>query len=88
LNNARDWRRIRLSEAMEKPMTTVAVDEIKLKRLLKSAIVEVLEERQDLVREAVAEALEEGGLRRAIHEGMRTPTTSRATVFQILKRAK
>ncbi len=75
-------------EATENPMTTAAINETKLKRLLKSAIVEVFEERQDLVRDAVAGAMEDGGLRRAIREGMRTPAVSRASVFQLLKRAK
>jgi hypothetical protein len=69
-------------------MATGVIDDAKLKRLLKSALVELLDERQDLMRDAVAEALEDVGLRRAIHEGMRTPAVSRARVFQFLKRAK
>jgi len=37
-------------------------DEAKLKELLKSAVVEVLEERRDLVRKAVTEAIEDMGI--------------------------
>ena len=69
-------------------MTTAIVEETNLKRLLKAAIVEVFEERGDLLREAMAEAIEDGGMRRAIQAGERTPTVSRDKVFQILKRAK
>lgn len=65
-------------------MTTVSVDEAQLKALLKAAIVEVLEERRDLVRDAIEEALEDVGLAHAIAEGEQTGTVDRETIFTIL----
>jgi ribosomal protein L12E/L44/L45/RPP1/RPP2 len=56
----------------------------KLKALLKSAIVEVLEERQDLLQDAVAAALEDVGMARAIAQGEQSPHVSRADVFSSL----
>jgi len=61
-------------------------DEAKLKKLVKAAMVEVLEERRDLVRDALAEAVENLGLVRAIREGSRTGAVSRDEVFQILRK--
>ncbi|HEV3469395.1 MAG TPA: hypothetical protein VG148_08760 [Pyrinomonadaceae bacterium] len=46
--------------------TSTATDDERLKRLLKAAIIEVLEERRDLVRDVVGEALEDVALARAI----------------------
>jgi hypothetical protein len=48
---------------------THLVDEERLKELLKSALVEVLEERKDLVSDVIEEALEDVALIRAIEEG-------------------
>lgn len=65
-------------------MTTVSFNEAQLKELLKAAIVEVIQERPDLVRDAIEEALEDVLLARAIAEGEETDTVDRATVFAIL----
>ena len=62
---------------------SASIDEAKLKELLKSALVEVLEERRDLVKEILEEAIEEIGLTRAIKEGLATEATSRAEVFAL-----
>ena len=59
-------------------------DETKLKKLLKAAVVEVLEERRDLVRDALADAVEDIGLARAIVS--RSKTISRAEIFKILRK--
>ncbi len=56
---------------------SVSIDEAKLKELLKSAVLEVIEERRDLVKEIVEEAIEEMALTRAINEGLATEATSR-----------
>jgi hypothetical protein len=64
----------------------LTADETKLKNLLKAAIVEALEERPDLVSDAVAEAVEDIGLARAIREGARTETVDRAEVFSVLRK--
>jgi hypothetical protein len=65
-----------------------SVDEEKLKELFKSALVEVLEERGDLVRELFAEALEDVALARAIGEGMQSATVSREEVFASLSTSR
>jgi hypothetical protein len=67
-------------------MSTVMIDEERLKDLLKSAIVEALEERRDLVQEIVEEAMEDIGLAYAIEQGLRSDTIPREEVFAILKR--
>ena len=63
-------------------------DEAKLKKLLKAAVVEVLEERRDLVRDALAEAVEDLGMIRAIQEGSRSPSIGRDEVFRILRKRR
>ena len=59
-----------------------AVEERRLKGLLKTAVAEVLEERQDLLRDAVRESFEEMALIRAIQLGENSPLTSRRKIFQ------
>lgn len=65
-------------------MSRLSEDEERLKNLLKAAVVEVFEERKDLLHEAVADALEDVALARAIEEGERTKTVTRADVFSVL----
>ena len=66
-------------------MANVSVEEDKLKELLKTALVEVLEERGDLVRELVAEAVEDVAMVRALEEGERSPLVGREDVFRLLE---
>jgi arginine deiminase len=56
-----------------------------LKEILKEALVEVLEERRDLIQGLVEEALEDVALARAIEEGEGTDTVSRDEVFKLMK---
>jgi hypothetical protein len=56
-----------------------------LKELLKTAIIEVLEEREDLVRDLLEEVLEDIALVRAIEAGEQTETVSRDEVFKSLE---
>lgn len=58
-----------------------------LKRVLKDAIREILEERADLLRAAVAEALEDVGLIRAM-ESASKQTVSERRIRQALDREK
>ena len=60
------------------------VEEDRLKEILKIAIVEVLEEHRDLVRDLIEEAIEDVGMSRAIAEGANSGAVSRAEVFAIL----
>ena len=64
------------------------IDERRLKKLLKAAVVEALEERRDLVREALAEAVEDLSMIRAIEEGARSATISRTEVFNTLSKRR
>ncbi len=64
-----------------------AVEERRIKGLLKDAVVEVLQERHDLFREALQESLEDLALLRAIQAGEKTRLTSRRRIFQRLARA-
>jgi hypothetical protein len=64
-----------------------SIEERKLKGLLKSAVTEVLEERQDLLRDAMRETLEDMALVRAIQLGEKSPLTSRKRIFKRLERA-
>lgn len=62
-----------------------SIDEGKLKELLKAAVIEALEERRDLVKEIVEEAMEDIALARAIEEGVGGESVSRDEVFALLE---
>ena len=64
-----------------------ATEERRLKTLLKDAVTEVLEERQDILRAAVQESLEDAAMLRAIQSGEKSKPVSRAKIFQRLARA-
>jgi hypothetical protein len=66
-------------------MNTTKIEPDEFKRILKTAIGEVLEERRDWVRDIVAEALEDIALRRAVDEGLESPPVSREDVFAVLE---
>ena len=53
-----------------------------LKEALKAALVEVLEERPDLLRDVLAEVMEDIALARAIQEGEASGLVSRDEVFR------
>ncbi len=65
-------------------MIVPAADETQLKDALKAALVEVLEERGDLLRDVLAEVLEDLALVQAIQEGEPSEEVSRNEVFDIL----
>jgi len=65
-------------------MSVATMDEQTLKTILKAAIVEVLEERRDLVRAIIEEALEDAGLVGAIDEGLRTGSVNRSDILAVL----
>jgi hypothetical protein len=66
-------------------MAEVPFDDAKLKALFKAALLEVLEERKELLRDVIEETLEDVALTRAIEEGRRTPDASRSEVFSLLE---
>jgi hypothetical protein len=57
-----------------------------LKEAVKTALIEVLHERQDLLREALTEALEDIGMIRAMDEGLKSGPATREEVFAALRR--
>ena len=68
-------------------MATVIENDEKLKEVFKSAIVEVLQERRELVREIFDEIIEDIAFSTAIAEGEETPRVSRESVFEVLEHA-
>jgi hypothetical protein len=64
-----------------------AIEERRLKTLLKDAVTEVLEERQDILRAAVQESLEDAAMLRAIQTGEKSKSVSRGKIFQRFARA-
>jgi hypothetical protein len=64
-----------------------AVEEHRLKGILKTAVAEVLVERQDLLRDALRESLEDMALIRAIQLGEKSPIIPRKKVFRRLQPA-
>ena len=64
---------------------SVSADDQKIKALFKEAIVEVMEENQELVSSLLVEALEDIGLSRAIEEGENSESVSREEVFKVLR---
>ncbi|HEX8633367.1 MAG TPA: hypothetical protein VF703_04370 [Pyrinomonadaceae bacterium] len=66
-------------------MTQADIDEERMKELFKNALVELFDERKDLLRELIADALEDAALVHAIKEGEGSATVSRKEVFDILE---
>jgi hypothetical protein len=64
------------------------IDENELKKLLKTAVVEALQEHRALVKEIVEEAIEEIALTRAIDDGLETKPATRDEVFHVLENAQ
>jgi hypothetical protein len=68
-------------------MITISVEEQDFKGLPKQAIIELLEERQDLFQDLFTDVIEDWGLINAIKEGEATPSVSRSEVLGILEGA-
>ncbi len=60
------------------------IDETRIKTLFKEALIEVIEENQELVSSILIDALEDIGLSRAIEEGEKSKTVSRDEIFKVL----
>ena len=63
-------------------------DEERMKVLLKSALVEALEEQRDLVQDIVEGAIEDFALARAIEQGLESKSVSREEVFATIEGAQ
>lgn len=62
-----------------------SVSQDQFKDLIKAALIEVFEERRDLLHDAVETALEDIGLVRAIQEGLNTELVEREEIFKLLE---
>jgi Asp-tRNA(Asn)/Glu-tRNA(Gln) amidotransferase C subunit len=67
-------------------MSSITIDDNQLKALLKQALLELFQEKNELFYEAFAEVIEELGLIKAIKEGQTSPTIDKARVFEALER--
>ena len=65
-------------------MVLPSVSEAELKAALKSALIKVLEERSELLRDVLVDVMEEVAMVRAIQEGEASGTVSRDEVFRAL----
>lgn len=62
----------------------LCMDENRLKELMKQAMMEMLEDRKEVIYELFSEIIEDIGLARAIEEGEETDSVDRREVFDIL----
>jgi hypothetical protein len=62
-----------------------SVDEIKLKNLMKQAIMEAIEEKKGVVHDLLVEVMEDVAMIRAIQEGEDSGRADRDEIFGILK---
>lgn len=65
-------------------MTGINLDEHKLKEILKTAIMELLQEQKEVFSNLFSEIIEDIALEKAIKEGENTETVSREAIFKIL----
>ncbi len=63
-------------------------DSEQMKALIKSALLEILEERKHLFIEMFAEAMEDAALAQAVKVGEGTPYVSRGRIFDLLEPTK
>jgi len=68
-------------------MADISLDEGRVKELFKQAVLEVLEERRDLIYDVLAEVMEDFALAKAIEEGESTESVKREKVFQTFEGA-
>ena len=70
----------------EPDMSSGTIDDDKLKALLKQALIELLQEKNEVLLDALTEVTEEIGLVKAIQEGQASPVVDEARVFEALER--
>ena len=62
-----------------------SINQAQLKNIIKTALVEVLEERQDLLYGAIEDAIEDVAFARAIEEGESTKLVAREEIFKLFE---
>ena len=71
----------------KKNIMNLSLPDQQLKDLIKTALIEVLTERQDILVEAMREALEDYALGQAIDEGLENKPVAREEVFKLFDQA-
>jgi type IV secretory pathway VirD2 relaxase len=66
-------------------MQPLTSDESKIKRLMKEALVEALQEQKGVFHDLIVDAIEDIALTNAIRQGADTESVSRNEIFDILK---
>jgi len=66
-------------------MSSISIDDDKLKRLVKQAVLEVFQESRELLYDVVVEAVEDGALARAIKAAEDSPLVEKADVIKALE---
>jgi len=69
-------------------MTSLSIEESKLKLIFKAALIEVLDERRDLLVNVMEEALEDIAFLNAMKEGESSDVVTKDEIFQILESQK
>jgi len=69
-------------------MSTSLWNESQIKELFKEALLEVLQERSDLLYDAFADVLEDWAMAAAIREGQTTTKVDRGEIMQIFSEAE
>jgi hypothetical protein len=65
-------------------MSETTLNTSQLKDLIKAAIVEILQEQQEVFTDIIVEAIEDIALAKAIKEGETSETVDRESIFKIL----
>ena len=65
-------------------MAEISLDEGRIKELFKEAVLEVLQERRDLIYDVMSEVIEDFALAKAIQEGESSESVTREEVFRTL----
>jgi hypothetical protein len=65
-------------------MSEISLDEGRIKEVFKEAVLEVFQERRELIYDVLAEVIEDFALIRAIQEGESTKSVTRKEIFQAL----
>jgi len=69
-------------------MSPAVLDEARVKALVKEALLEILDERKDLLAGVIEEVIEDIGMLRAIKEGEETPDVPQEAVLEALEEAR
>ena len=83
-HEAKRWQNGHLAKWKEDNMDELTIDDSKLKELFKQAIIEAMEEKKDMVRDLLFEAMEDVAMLNAIRNGEQSRPASREEVFEIL----